>query len=215
MNANSVPRILIADHHRLLAEACAKVLQPEFEVVQIVTDARALLQAALKYRPDAAIVDVFLPPLNGLDAVATLKGHLSSLKLLFLSANPDPALAAEAFRLGASGYILQYSGAEEFTGAIRRVLRGQSYLSPLIARETMTYLLERPEQQKDRKRITRRQHAILQLLAEGRAMKDIADVLDIAPGTVAFHKYKMMERLGITTNAGLLLYAMRQQLIAA
>ena len=207
-------RLLIADDHRLMAEACAKMLQPEFEVIGIVTDGRALVQAALDAKPNGLIIDVSLPHLNGLDAAEQIRRKLPFIKLVFLTMNSDPDLAAEAFRRGASGYILKHSGADEFLNAIRRVMCGESYLSPLIARETMTYLLNRPKIC-DKVQITRRQREILQLLAEGRAMKNIADILDIAPGTVAFHKYNMMEKLGVTTNAGLLLYALKHHIIPA
>lgn len=208
------PRLLIADDHRLLAEGCAKMLQSEFEVVGIVTDGRALVQAALDTKPCGLILDVSLPHLNGLDAAEQIKRKLPFTKLVFLTTNGDPDLAAEAFRRGASGYILKHSGADEFLNAIRRVMRGESYLSPLIARETMTYLLNRPKV-RDKAQITRRQREILQLLAEGRAMKDVAYILDISAGTVAFHKYNMMEKLGVTTNTGLLLYAIKHHIIPA
>lgn len=212
---HKAPRILIADDYRLMAEACMKLLQPEFDVVAVLTDGRALVQAALELKPDGAIIDVSMPLLNGLDAAEQIKRKLPSIKILFLTVNSDPGLAAEAFRRGASGYVLKLSGAEEFRTAVRAVMQGTSYLSPLIARETLTYLLQRPKNGNREKHITRRQSEILQLLAEGRAMKDIADILDISPGTVAFHKYNMMEKLGITTNAALLMYAIKQHMVAA
>ena len=214
MDRKPVARILIANDHKLLAEACKKLLEPEFAIVGIVTDGRALVQAATELKPDAAIIDVSMPVLNGLDAAEQVKHRLPSVKLVFLSMSADPGIAAEAFRRGASGYVLKYSGAEEFVTAIRRVVRGESYLSPLIARETLTYLLRQPQQEKEEKQITGRQSEILQLLAEGQSMKQIAGVLDVSPGTVAFHKYNMMEKLGITTNAGLLLYAIKHHMVA-
>jgi len=216
MDRRPAGRLLIADDHRLLAEACKKMLEPEFEVVGIVTDGRALVKAAIELKPDAAIIDVSIPLLNGLDAGEQVKRKLPSVKLVFLTMNSDPSIAAEAFQRGASGYVLKHSGAEEFMSAIRKVMRGESYLSPLIARETMSYLLhQRKNTGGAEKNITCRQTEILHLLAEGRSMKEVADILDLAPGTVAFHKYHMMERLGITTNAGLLLYAMRHNMVSA
>jgi DNA-binding NarL/FixJ family response regulator len=215
MDRKSNPRLLIADDHKLMAEACAQILQTEFDVLRVVTDGRALVQAALELRPDGAIIDISMPLLNGLDAAEQIKRKLPSIKLVFLTVNSDPGVAAEAFRRGASGYVLKLSGAEEFLAAVRTVMRGTSYLSPLIARETLTYLLHRPRNGNGEKPITRRQSEILQLLAEGHAMKDIADILDISAGTVAFHKYNMMEKLGITTNAALLMYAMKHHMVAA
>jgi len=215
MNQKHGARILIADDHRLLAEACKKILEPEFEVVGVVTDGRALVKAALELRPDAAIIDVGLPCLNGLDAAEQIRRKkLTSMKLVFLTMNSDPEVAAEAFRRGASGYILKHSGSEEFISAIRKVLRNESYLSPLVARETIDYLLNQSAEEKTEKQITTRQAEILQLLAEGQAMKEIAYTLEISPGTVAFHKYRMMEKLGTSTNAGLLRYAITHHLIS-
>ena len=213
MTGRSKPTLLIADDHRLLAETCAKMLQENFQIVGVVTDGRALVRAALELKPNVAIVDVSMSQLNGLDAAEQVKQKLPFTKLVFLTMNNDPDLAAEAFRRGASAYVLKQSGLDEFLNAMRRVMRGESYLSPLIARETMTYLLNRPKEPGEAQ-ITLRQREILQLLAEGRAMKDIADILDISPGTVAFHKYTMMERLGVTTNAALLLYALKHHIVS-
>jgi DNA-binding NarL/FixJ family response regulator len=206
-------RLVIGDDHRLLAEACAKMLRPEFDVVGIFSDGRTLVQAAIELKPDVAIMDISMPHLNGLSAADQIKRALPSLKLVFLTMNSDVEVAAEAFRRGASGYVLKHSGAEDLLNAVRTVVRGQSYLSPLLARETLDYLLRGPGQNEKGSEITARQAEILQLLAEGQAMKQVASVLDITLGTVAFHKYQMMRRLGITTNAGLYAYAMKQHLI--
>ncbi len=204
-------RLIIADQQRLFAEACKQVLEPEFEVVAIVNDGRSLVQVAAERNADVVILDVALPLLNGLDAAEQATRKLPSLKIMFTTANSDPEVAAEAFRRGASAYVLKQSGTEEYLTAIRKVMRGDSYLSSLIARETIDYLLHKPKRENLR-RITRRQSEILQLLAEGKSMKVVANILDISPGTVAFHKYDMMERLGIETNAGLLQYAMRNSM---
>lgn len=190
------------------------MLQPEYEVVGVVTDGRSLLRTAVEVRPDAVIIEASMPQLNGLDAAEQIKRTVPAAKIMFLTMNSDPDLASEAFRRGASGYILKQSGAEEFLSAIRRVMNGHSYLSPLIARETITHLLHR-RQANNHKKISCRQSEVLQLLAEGRTMKEIASILDITPGTVALHKYNMMEKLGVTTNAGLLLYALQNHMIPA
>jgi len=146
-----------------------------------------------------------------LDAAEQLIRKLPSVKIMITTANSDPKVAAEAFRRGVSAYVLKQSGTDEYLTAIRKIMRGDSYLSSLIARETINYLLHQPKRENQR-RITRRQSEILQLLAEGKSMKVVADILDISPGTVAFHKYNMMDRLGIETNAGLLQYAMRNSI---
>jgi DNA-binding NarL/FixJ family response regulator len=158
------------------------------------------------------ILEVTLPQLSGIDAASQLGRKLPSLKLVFLTAIADVGAAAEAFRSGASAYLLKRCGAEEFMTALRRVMRGESYLSPLITRETINYILHASNHLKSSRQITGREAEILQLLAEGSSMKEAAAILGIRPNTVAFHKYKMMEKLGIGTNAELIQYAMRNHM---
>jgi DNA-binding NarL/FixJ family response regulator len=208
-------RLIIADDHRLLADACKSLLEPEFQVIDIVTDGRSLLKTALALKPDIIILDIAMPRLNGLDAGEQIKQKLPGVKLVFLTMNSAADVAAEAFRRGAAGYVLKHSAAEELLIAIRKVVQGESYLSPLIARETVTFLLNQGKARPDEKRITKRQSEILQLLAEGMSMKEVANVLELKPGTVAFHKYRMMETLGIRTNAELLEYAIKRQMTSA
>jgi DNA-binding NarL/FixJ family response regulator len=208
-------RILIADDHQLIADACKNLLEPEFLVVGIVTDGRHLADAIAEFKPDIILLDIYMPRLNGLDAGEQAKKKNPRLKLMFLTMTLAEDVAAEAFRRGASGYVLKQSAGAELLLAVRKVNRGESYLSPLIAKETVTFLLNKGEQFTEEKRITRRQSEILQLLAEGLSMKQIADVIDVKPGTVAFHKYRMMETLNINTNAELLGYALRHQMIAS
>jgi DNA-binding NarL/FixJ family response regulator len=208
-------RLLIADDHQLVAEACKSLLEPEFQVVGIVTDGRALIKSAQSLKPDVILLDIAMPHLNGLDASEQIRQKLPSAKLVFLTMNPAADIAAEAFRRGASAYVLKHSAAEELVTAIRKVVRGESYLSPLIARETVIFLIGKGRTRTNEKRITKRQSEILQLLAEGMSMKQVAAELDLKPGTVAFHKYRMMETLGVKTNAELLEYAIKRQMIPA
>jgi len=208
-------RLLIADDHRLLAEACKGLLEPEFDVVGIVTDGRSLVKSALSLKPDVVLLDISMPHLNGLDAAEQIKHRLPSTRLVFLTMNAAADVAADAFRRGASAYVLKHSAAEELVTAIRKVVHGESYLSPLIARETVTFLINQGKSNAEEKRITKRQSEILQLLAEGMSMKEVAGVLDLKPGTVAFHKYRMMETLGIRTNAELLEYAIKRQMTSS
>jgi DNA-binding NarL/FixJ family response regulator len=208
-------RLLIADDHQLMAEGCKSLLEPEFQVVGIVSDGRTLIKTAASLKPDVVVVDIAMPHLNGLDASEQLKHKLPSAKVVFLTMNTTAEIAAEAFRRGASAYVLKHSAAEELVTAIRKVLRGESYLSPLIAKETVTFLINKGRTTEEEKRITKRQSEILQLLAEGMSMKQVAAELDLKPGTVAFHKYRMMEALGVKTNAELLEYAIKRQMISA
>jgi len=207
-------QILIADDHTLVAEACRKLLEPEFEVVGIVNDGRALLKAAAELRPDVFIVDISMPQLNGLDAGEQIKKDHPEAKLIYLTMNPGPEIAAEAFRRGASGYVLKQCSWEELVTAVRLVLRSKSYLAPSITKDTVDYLLRSGATLKEEKRITLRQAEVLQLIAEGKSMKEVAYLLHVAPGTVAFHKYRIMEELGVKSNAELLEYALRRHMVA-
>jgi DNA-binding NarL/FixJ family response regulator len=206
-------RLLIADDHTLLAEACKNLLEPEFEVVGIVDNGRALIRMAGEMKPEVVILDIAMPQLNGLDAGDQIKQLLPRTKLVYLTVNMSPEVAAEAFRRGASGYVVKTSAAAELITAIRRALNSESYLSPLITKETVDFLLRGRHPYVAEKRITQRQSEVLQLLAEGKSMKEIADVLDVKPGTVAFHKYRIMETLGVKTNAELIQYALKHHLI--
>ena len=181
---NHKTRLVIADSHKLVAEACKHLLQPEFDVVGIATDGRSLVQMALDLKPDGVVLEVSMSLLNGLDAAEQIKRKLPSLKLMFLTATLDVDAVAEAFRRGASGYVLKYSGAEELITAVRTVMRGQSYLSSLIARETIEYLLRHPKAEGVRERTTPRQTEILQLLIEGKSMKEVAGIL----GLTSWHR---------------------------
>jgi DNA-binding NarL/FixJ family response regulator len=214
MESRHRSKIIIADDHTLIAEACKNLLEPEFEVVRVVPDGRALLDAVAELRPDVVILDIAMPQLNGLDAGELLKQKNRSLKLIYLTMNIHPDVAAEAFRRGASGYVLKHCSAEELIVAVRRVLRGESYLSPLITRDTVDFLLRTGAVYSEEKRISTRQSEVLQLLAEGKSMKEIAYMLHLKPGTVAFHKYRVMEVLGIKTNAELIEYALKHHIIA-
>jgi len=206
-------RILIADDHQLIADACKNLLEPEFSVVGIVTDGRLLADAVAELKPDIVLLDIYMPRWNGLDAGEQVKKKNRRTKIVFLTMTSAADVAAEAFRRGASGYVLKQSAGTELLVALRKVNRGESYLSPLVEKDAVIFLLNHREPFRDEKRITPRQSEILQLLAEGLSMKQIADVIDVRPGTVAFHKYRMMATLNINTNAELLGYALKHQMI--
>jgi DNA-binding NarL/FixJ family response regulator len=208
-------RILIADDHKLVAEACKALLEPEFQVLEIVTDGRSLVKAAAAMKPDMIILDITMPHLNGLDAGEQVKHRWPSIKLVYMTMHTAPDLAAEAFRRGASGYVLKQSAVEELVIAVRKVSQGASYLSPLLAKETVNFLINQGKPHLQEKHITKRQSEILQLLVEGMSMKEVASVLDVKPGTVAFHKYRMMESLDIKTNAALLEYALKHRMTSS
>jgi len=212
----NLPRILIADDHTLVAEACKKLLESDYEIVATVGDGRSLIRAATELRPQLIIVDVSMPLLNGLDAGQQIKELIPSVKLVYLTMNHDADLAAEAFRRGASGYLLKTCAFSELAVAVREVLRGKSYLSPMIAKDTVDFLLRQDKALvEEGQRLTERQREVLQLLAEGKCMKEVAGVLNVTTRTVAFHKYRIMEVLNVKSNAELVQYAIRQHMIAA
>ena len=204
------PRILMADDHLMLLDAFRALLEPEFEVVGTVTDGRMLLEEFSRLHPDVVLLDVAMPLLNGLDAGRQLKAQRRSVKLIYLTMNPDPDLASEALRLGASGYLLKSSAAQELKQAIHEALRGLSYITPLITRDVVGSLIEH---RKSRPELTTRQREVLQLLAEGRSMKEVAAILDLTPRTVAFHKYRMMEQLRLKTTAALVQFAVKEGIV--
>lgn len=206
------PRILLADDHRFLREAFAQLLEPNCDVVGAVGDGRALLTAAKETRPDVVVVDVAMPLLNGLDAARQLKRLMPGVKIIFLTVSEDPDLAAEAFRVGASGFLLKNSAAAELFQAIQEVVQGRSYVTPQATRG-LVGILRRPESGKKSDELSPRQREVLQLLAEGRSMKEIGRILKITPRTVAFHKYTMMEHLGIKSSAELVQFAVRQHVV--
>lgn len=209
------PRVLLADDHRLVREAFARLLEPDCDVVGAVADGRALLDAAAELRPDVVVLDIAMPLLNGLDAGRHLKRVVPDVKLIFLTVSEDPDVTAEAFRAGASGYLLKNSTASELFKSIQEVSQGRSYVTPLAAQGLVGSLLRDPGPARGAEHLTERQREVLQLLAEGRTMKEIAHILRISPRTVAFHKYCMMGGLGIKSSAGLVQFAVKHGLLTA
>jgi DNA-binding NarL/FixJ family response regulator len=207
-----LPRVLLADDHALLLGAFEKLLAGECEIVGQVSDGRALVAAAEALKPDVIVLDIGMPLLNGLDAGRQIKNSQRDIKLVFLTMNEDADLAAEAFRAGASGYLLKRSAASELTTAIREVMQGRSYVTPLMTHGLVGSLLNAVER-KSADQLTPRQREVLQLLAEGRSMKEVASVLNLTPRTVAFHKYRMMEQLNVKTTAELIQYAVKHHIV--
>lgn len=206
------PRVLLADDHRLLRDAITRLLEPDCEVVGAVGDGQDLLDTAPAVRPDVVVLDVAMPHVNGLDAARRLKRSQPDVKVIFLTMNEDPDVAAEAFRAGASGYLLKHSAAAELLQAIREVMCGRSYVTPFATRGLINTLLRSAEPAAKSVELSPRQREVLQLLADGLTMKEIASALKITPRTVAFHKYSMIEVLGLRTSAELIRYAVRNRI---
>ena len=209
-------RILIADDHNLVAELCKGLLETEFDVVGVVSDGRALVRAAGELRPDVVVLDIAMPILNGLDAGQRVKEILPTVKLVYLTMNPEVDVAAEAFERGASGYLLKTCAAAEMAAAVRHVLRGKSYLSKGLSRDAIDCLRwQHKKLVQEEERLTERQREVLQLLAEGKVMKEVGGILNLTARTVAYHKYRMMEVLGVQSSAELVKYAVRNHMVAA
>ena len=208
----SLPRVLLADDHTILLEAFRKLLTPAFEIVGAVSNGRALLEAAKKLKPDVVVLDISMPGLNGIEVCRQLQPRLPDTRWVFLTVNEDPDLAAEAILLGGSGFLLKNSAASELFSAIQHAIEGRCYVTPLLTKgQPMGVFLKRARRREGEK-LTARQKEVLQLLAEGLLMKQVADVLGVSTRTVAFHKYTMMEHLGVKTTAELIQYAVKHGL---
>ena len=208
------PRVLLADDHVIVAEGLRGLLETEFELVGIVQDGRALLDSADKLQPDVIVADISMPLLNGIDAVRQIRKTGMDIKVVFLTMHPDVTYAVSAFEAGAMGYVLKHSAPSDLITAIRSALNGKTYVTPVLAGELMQfYKGGEYKKRKGQTQLTQRQREVLQLLAEGRSAREIASVLQISPRTVEFHKYRMMEDLGIKTVADLIKYAINNNIV--
>jgi DNA-binding NarL/FixJ family response regulator len=206
-------RILLADDHTLVAEAFKRLLEPEFEVVGTVEDGRQLLRAAAELKPDLALIDLNMPLLNGLDAGAQLKQALPGVKIIVLTMTEDADIAEEAMSNWASGYLLKKSAGSELLIAVRNVLHGETYVTPAVKMEPVELVEPTQTKSESGRELTPRQREVLQLLAEGHTMKEVAAKLNVATRTVAFHKYRIMEEFKLENNSELLRFAMKNKLV--
>jgi DNA-binding NarL/FixJ family response regulator len=207
-------RLIIADDHTLIAEAFQKLLEPSCDVVATVTDGRALLIAARDLRPEVIVLDVAMPLLNGLDAARYIRKMDPSIKMVFVTVSEDPDIAAEAFRAGGSAYLLKRSAGAELLTAIHEVLKGRSYVTSLVTGGVVQSLMRHRDGDERGRELTTRQCEVLQLIAEGKSMKEVGNILQISTATVAFHKYRIMEQLHIKTSAELIRFAVHQHLVS-
>ena len=206
-------RVLIADDHKIFAEGLKRLLSEDFDIVEIVADGRQLVAAAEKLRPDVIVVDISMPMLNGIDAVQQIKKVQPAIKAVFLTMHPDVAYAVRAFKEGASGYVLKNAVPDELITAIREGLKGKTYVTPMIAGKLMRAYESGSQTQIEIDtviKLSSRQREVLQLLAEGHSVKEIAFILNISAKTVEYHKYRMMEDLDAKTTADLIRFAVKQ-----
>jgi DNA-binding NarL/FixJ family response regulator len=207
------PRVLIADEQALLLEAFEKLLADHCDIVGTVTDGRMLISAAAALKPDVAVVDVSMPLLNGIDAARKLKQIAPDIRIIILTMNEDPDVAAQAFRAGVSGYVVKRSAASELLTAIHEAMNHRSYVTPIVTGGLLNSLLRDTVGHDLPQSLTARQRGVIQLVAEGHSMKQIAEILKIAPRTVAFHKYRIMSQLNIKSTAELVRFAIKHHII--
>jgi DNA-binding NarL/FixJ family response regulator len=211
------PRVLIADDHSIVLAGIRKLVETEGEVVGTVEDGRALVEEGQRLRPDIILLDISMPLLNGLDAARQLRKLVPESRLIFLTMHATPTYATEAFKVGASGYLIKRSAASELKQAIQAVMRGQHYLTPLITKDVLAATLH-PSEAQLRKRpvatLTPRQREVLQLIAEGNGTKQISSLLKISVKTVEFHKFRIMEELDLHSTADLTRYAIAEGLVS-
>jgi DNA-binding NarL/FixJ family response regulator len=207
------PRVLLADDHTLVVEGFRKLLEPEFEIAGVVSDGHTLLTAALQAKPDVVVLDLGLPLMSGMDAGRELKRLLPLIKIVVVTMNEDPDVARLALRHWASAYLVKKSAGSELIKAVREVLKGRSYVTPRFAQRLMDGFIRDPLPH-GTKELTPRQREVLHLLAEGRTMKETADLLHLTPRTIAFHKYRIMEEFGLKSNSDLVRFAIRERVIS-
>lgn len=209
------PRVLLADDHKIVLEGLRSLLQSEFEIVGEVEDGRTLVAEAERLRPELVVADISMPNLNGIDAARRIKKIDERIRIVFLTMHADVTYAAGAFEAGASGYVLKHSAPQELILAMREAMKGQTYVTPMIAGDLIgAFQGGVPLKGELKADLSPRQREVLQLIAEGKSIKEVAATLKISSRTVEFHKYRIMEQLNIKTNAELVQYAVKHDIIS-
>ncbi len=208
-------RVLLADDHKIVAEGLRSLLEQDFELVGTVEDGRALIEAAQKLKSDVIVTDISMPLLNGIEAAQQIKKVTPKVKIVFLTMHPDVTYATRALEAGASGYVLKHAAPSELITAIKEVLNGRNYLTPMIAKDVLdSFISKSHRRRKTVIELTPRQREVLQLTSEGRSAKEIASILNLSTRTVEYHKYRVMESLGLRTNAELIQYAVKHGIVS-
>lgn len=209
------PRVLLADDHAMVVAGLSRLLEPDYELAGTAENGQVLIEMAARLAPDVIVADISMPLLNGIDAAREIRKRGIGAKIIFLTMHSDAGFAVEALEAGASGYLLKQSAAEELLAALREVLKGRTYVTPLIARDVFDTAL-RGQRAADRPsaKLTARERQVLQLLAEGKSAKEIAAVLNVSTRTAEFHKYNVMDKLGLRSTAELTQYAMKHGLVS-
>lgn len=206
-------KVLLADDHALVADGLVNLMKDDFDLVGVVHDGRALVDAADRLRPDVIVTDITMPVMNGLDAIRQIRTRRPDARVVVLTMHRDAHLAAEAFRCGASGYLLKISSSEELIAAIREVAQGRSYVTTMMTKDLIGALMNPASGAQQERALTARQLEVLRLVADGKTMKEVAVALDISVRTAESHKYEIMQVLGVQTTAALIQYAVRMNLV--
>jgi len=210
------PRVLLADDHAIVIEGLRRVLEPDFEIVGEAADGHALVAAAERLRPDIIVADISMPLLNGIEATRQIRKFSRKVRIIFLTMHPDVTYASEALSAGGSGYVLKSSAGAEILEAILEALSGRIYVTPSIDRAVVQAQMERAGRRDNlQSELTPRQREVLQLIAEGRSSKQMAEILHVSPRTVEFHKYRIMKALALRTTAELVHYAIKRGIASA
>jgi DNA-binding NarL/FixJ family response regulator len=207
-------RVVLADDHTIVLDGLRRILEPEVNIVGTATDGRQLVRLIEEFKPEVAVADISMPSLNGLEALRQCRAAHLRTRFIFLTANLEVGLATEAFRIGAAGYVLKLAAGEELITAIREVLAGRTYITPRIAGEVMQNLMN-PVEESGQALLTIREREVLQLLAEGKTLKEIGAVLNVSPRTVEFHKNNIVAKTGLRTTAELARYAARHGFVSS
>ena len=210
----SRPRLVIADDHVIFLDGLERILRQDFDLVGIVHDGQALVEEVMRTKPDVVVVDISMPVLNGIDAMRQIRNSGLRTRIVFLTGSGDIWLATQALKLGANGYVLKQSASDELITAIRAAIDGQTYITPIIASQVLQNLLSHPHTA-DGPALTAREREVLQLLAEGRTLKEAAAILNVSPRTIEFHRNNLADKTGLRTTAELTRYAVRQGLVTA
>jgi DNA-binding NarL/FixJ family response regulator len=207
------PRVIIADDHRLVVAGLERLLVPDCDVIATAYDIDTLKAQVVSLRPEIVVLDIWMPPHSGLDVIPHLRGLNPTVGVIVVTMNDDPAIAAEAFRVGASAYVLKNCAASELLDAVRHVKEQHAYVTPLVAGGIIDSLMKRPHHREGDDELTYRQREVLRLLADGKSMKEVAEALNLTVRTVAFHKYRMMKQLKIKTSAELVRFAVARHIV--
>jgi len=205
--------VLLADDHLLVAESLRRFLQKDFEIIGIAHDGKTMLDLARQHKPSVVVADISMPQLNGIDAARIIRKELRFTKILFLTMHAEIPILEDAFRAGASGFITKTANSDELVRAVHTVAKGETYIPPMLAGDLISVLTTTDPENHSEAALTTKQRQVVQLIAEGKTMKEAADTMNISTRTAESHKYEVMRRLGLRTTAELIRYALRINLV--